>query len=144
MTLVGADSIDTPLCTITIATSPDWFPVLLVAPSESIASSKSSSTIIVRFMVPGGVFAGIVAFRVTLPLWSVVLDTSRVSFRPPRSSHRKASTPLRALLSAASVTLPDTWNSVPATTSTCWGVGAIENSLSRPICSNRSPENGMT
>ena len=34
MTLVGAESIDTPLGTITTACKFDWFPVLLVAPSS--------------------------------------------------------------------------------------------------------------
>ena len=84
------------------------------------------------------------ASRVALPLESVMLDTRRVSFNPPRSSHRVTSIPSRGLLSATSVTFPDTWKSVPATTSTCGGDGVMVNSLSRPICLNKSPENGMT
>ena len=45
MTLVGAESIETPLGTMTTACKFDWFPVLLVAPSSWIASTRSSATI---------------------------------------------------------------------------------------------------
>ena len=115
-----------------------------MAPCSSIGSLKSSSTISVRFIIPGEMFEGIVEFSNTDPSEEVACVIRRVSLAPPISSHRVTFTSFRRLESATSDTVAVISNVVPAITSTCSGLADTTYSVSIPIEPNRLPSNGST